>query len=147
MIRLTCYVLLALTFVIPLASLADKGERSKPMEAPSLCSLVQDPKKFTGKRVRLETNLESDGMHGAWLEDVSCKASVALVTAHWARKNSDIKGLEETIFHGMGRAGTVSKEIRAVFEGRFLHRTTGKPQYEFEMEAVSNIRMSPRNSK
>jgi hypothetical protein len=142
------FVLLILSITVvcllTLSVTASTGEQSESVSVPSLCALVQHPRKFTGKRVRVEANLESDGMHGSWLEDASCKARVVLTTSEQARENPDIKALEETIFHGMGRAGTVTKQIRAVFDGNFRWRAHGGPTYEFEMEAVKDVRVSQR---
>lgn len=107
----------------------------------TVCALMKDTKSISRQTVRVESTLESDGMHGSWLQDDSCGAKILLRTADRARNRRDIRKLEDTIFHGLGRAGTVTKSIHAVFEGNL--RRKGKA-YVFEMTGVHNVKVTPK---
>src|SRR5690348_4319820 len=97
--RILLFVVCAGWFVsVPLSVMACTDKPTGPVRSyESLCILMKDADKVANRIVRVESMLESDGMHGSWLQDYACAAKVLLRTAETARNRRDIRELENTI--------------------------------------------------
>jgi hypothetical protein len=133
------------SFCLLIQAAPSGGEQLHSISVTSVCDLVREVDKFHRKRIKVSANLESDGMHGDWLEHPLCpEVAVAIFYPPQSRKHSDITNLEEIILRGGGRAGTIEKEIKGTFVGRFIRRRRPVTKYILELEAVSDLHVTPR---
>lgn len=110
----------------------------------SLCSIASTPAAFDGKKVRLRSRIESDGMHSSWLSDPSC-AEVALpVTWDAAEKNTRLRGLIDTIYSRAEHPGTLDKEITASFVGVLYWEQSQRPGRRLDLVDVTDVVIRPR---
>ena len=102
----------------------------------NICALVEQPRHFDRKKVRVRAQLIS-GVHGAALLDDQCKnAGVALWIARDARNHPDFQALDD-ILHHHGNLGTSDKTIIGTFTGGFSRKQkiTGTHKYTMVLEA------------
>lgn len=96
----------------------------------SVCQLVDSPKEFNGKYVRVRAQVSSDGIERTNLKDDACRKGVALWIPQDVRKDPDVSKLEDALYR-RGSPGTMGKKIDGTFEGRFewrpKERTASRP--------------------
>jgi hypothetical protein len=85
----------------------------------TVCELVRAPEKFSGKDVRINAYIDSDGLEWVLLKDDACaRNGVNLEYSDSAANGTDARRIREAIFHTKP-LGTDYKDIRGAFFGRF----------------------------
>src|SRR5256884_5875951 len=91
----------------------------------SVCQLVDSPKEFNGKYVRVRAQVSSDGIERTNLKDDACRKGVALWIPQDVRKDPDVSKLEDALYR-RSRPGTKGKKRDGKFRGRVLWRPKKK---------------------
>src|SRR5438034_2966164 len=119
-----CVTLLAVALAFSRS--VSNAQQNEPRNV-SVCELVDSPKEFNGKYVRVRAQVSSDGIERTNLKDDACQKGVALWIPQDVRKNPDVAKLEDALYR-RGSPGTMGKKIDGTFEGRFEWRSKDKPR-------------------
>jgi hypothetical protein len=120
--------------------LISNAQQNQPIKV-SVCDLVDSPKKFNGKYVRVQAQVSSDGIERTNLKDDSCQKGVALWIPQEVRKDPNVAELEDALYRRRS-PGTMGKKIDGIFEGRFEWRPKEKPRtHVFVLKCVSNLKL------
>jgi len=131
-------VLLAVALVLFRAG--SNAQQNQPRNT-SICDLVDSPKKFNGKYVRVRAQVSSDGIERTNLMDDSCQKGVALWIPQDVRKDPDVAKLEDALYR-RGSPGTMGKNIEGTFEGRFEWRPKQKTRaIVLVLKSVSDLKV------
>ena len=134
----TSIALLAFAFVC--FHWTSNAQQSQPTTV-SVCDLVDSPKKFNGKYVRLRAKVSSDGIERTNLRDDACQKGVALFIPHDIGDEPDVAKLEDALYR-RGSPGTVGKEIEGTFEGHFEWRPKETPRtHVLVLKTVSDLKV------
>src|SRR5436190_1662107 len=134
-----CVTLLAVALAFSRS--VSNAQQNEPRNV-SVCELVDSPKEFNGKYVRVRAQVSSDGIERTNLKDDACQKGVALWIPQDVRKNPDVAKLEDALYR-RGSPGTMGKKIDGTFEGRFEWRSKDKPRtHVFVLSRVSDLKVA-----
>src|SRR2546429_1110615 len=94
----------------------------------SVCQLVDSPKEFNGKYVRVRAQVSSDGIERTNLKDDACRKGVALWIPQDVRKDPDVSKLEDALYR-RGGPGAIGKKKDRTVGGRVGMRAKEKKTF------------------
>jgi hypothetical protein len=107
----------------------------------SVCEIVNHPKMFSKKWVRVKALVLSDGIHTTVLVDESCKShGISMSLSEEVQRRPDVNALQAAIYQ-RGRPGTVGKRILASFRGRVVTHPNEIPSLILEVESVGDLQV------
>jgi hypothetical protein len=142
-----CAVLVALISVPP--CFADDGNQSAMTSGAivntSICELVADPQRFSGKIVEVQAQYESDGIHSRVLVDPKCPGGI--LPSGQAHDPLVGSSLLEALQHGC--PGTRDKQIVATWIGEYHWEPENKPGSGkaprwLDVQKIENLEVKPR---
>jgi hypothetical protein len=113
----------------------------------SICDVAAHPAKYRNKIIRVRGDVLYSGIHGGVVFDPACnKHGLHIqISKSVEDHHPDLVAFDDAIFR-QGCIGTLGKEIRGTFTGRFVFKPHDKHwKYLIDIERVENldIKISP----
>jgi len=105
-------ILFRMFFGVVFLLLAVVAAHAQAISHVALCDIANNPERFDQQRVSFRSHIESDGMHGAYLQEPECKRGLVFGPddgADWAEMNR--------ILDTVGFVGTARKSVQATWTG------------------------------
>jgi len=115
---------------------------SEPL-ATTLCAVVEHPERFNGKLIRFRASFASDGLEHSILEERGCKKGIVPYQPSDDKPRPDLDAFDRAIHTGL--AGTLDKDVVAVFTGRFVWKPPSKRI--LKLEGVTELHVTPRKEE
>jgi len=133
MYSMTRIVLIALALI----SLTAGGcKRPEQATTATVCELASNPTRYHKKLVTVAGVLKSDGVENTTLVDPSCRATAVAFVWGPDGYTGEMKVLGAEL---ADLSGTVHKDIRGTFTGRFLWDRSGHPVRTLVVSDVSQL--------
>jgi hypothetical protein len=115
---------------------------TKPINT-TLCEIVQNSKRFDGKKVRFIANFKSDGIENSVLTDTKCGRGILPFVPDEVEHHPDIEAYDRAT--DTGRLGTMDRRIVAIFTGRFVRKLTpshARFNFILEIERIEDLQVT-----
>jgi hypothetical protein len=132
---------LLLASLITSSAFGRSSRGDKGLVEPTVCGLVEQPKRFANSNVRVKAVVESDLIEHIMLVDTACPAKGVSLWIPHELDDSEVQTLQAALrAQWTPRRRTTDTQVRAVFTGVFLYEH--KKRF-FKVSQVEHVEVAP----